>query len=348
MDLEGYAFNVVWDYEGNIRQFLLRFYPFQEAVEMVDVLKRKVFVKRTKIPGVQLAHLNVGSTVSVLNRQLLVMSFADEITRQAMEKLFQRTVVIFKVNLHMGSVLDSLTSGGLSNLMTVTRIKMLVLQKEEILKLGLVGQCHFTAPSVCAEVTGQDAVKHCQDVLGAISSCFDIQDFCYAAPDVSTADWTLRSIFDKPRANTAICDGSGMLCLIKPHAIREGSLPKIIKHILNNDFVVTAIETVVMNRNSAESFLELYKGVVPEYLAWVDHMASGPSVAMEVRHLESGTYDKFRKLVGPTDPGIAKTIRPDTLRALFGRDKILSAVQCTDLERDCASDLEFMFNYIAK
>ena len=35
---ENYCFEVVWDFEGTIRQFLLRFFPLQESIEMVNVV----------------------------------------------------------------------------------------------------------------------------------------------------------------------------------------------------------------------------------------------------------------------------------------------------------------------
>lgn len=60
------------------------------------------------------------------------------------ESLFYSTIVIFKANAQMGSVLESLTGAGKSNIMTATRVKMLILEREDILKLGLVGQSHFT------------------------------------------------------------------------------------------------------------------------------------------------------------------------------------------------------------
>lgn len=35
---------------------------------------------------------------------------------------------------------------------------------------------------------------------------------------------------------------------------------------------------------------------------WVDQLASGPSIALEVQHPEGDTYTKFRNLIGPIDP----------------------------------------------
>ena len=42
----------------------------------------------------------------------------------------------------------------------------------------------------------------------------------------------------------------------------------------------------------------------------------------------------FREMVGPSDPEIAKYLRPDTIRAKFGFDRVRNAVHCTDLPED--------------
>ena len=64
--------------------------------------------------------------------------------------LYDRTAVVFKVNERLGDILQILTEpeqrgAGApgAGQMVVTRIKMALLDREDILKLGLVGQCHF-------------------------------------------------------------------------------------------------------------------------------------------------------------------------------------------------------------
>lgn len=55
------------------------------------------------------------------------------------------------------------------------------------------------------------------------------------------------------------------LCIIKPHAIREGKLGSVLEAIHEGGFEVTALNmTIVENINAAE-FYEVYKGIVPEY-----------------------------------------------------------------------------------
>ena len=43
------------------------------------------------------------------------------------------------------------------------------------------------------------------------------------------------------------------------------------------------MQTFFLERNEAEEFFELYKGVHPEYNSMIDQCVSGPIIALEVR-----------------------------------------------------------------
>lgn len=49
---------------------------------------------------------------------------------------------------------------------------------------------------------------------------------------------------------------------------------------------------------------------------------------------QENVVNSLRGLCGPHDPEIARTIRPNTLRAKFGIDRVKNAVHCTDLPED--------------
>ena len=53
-------------------------------------------------------------------------------------------------------------------------------------------------------------------------------------------------------------------------------------------------------------------------------MTIGPCIALEISSEmgENGTHTAFREFVGPNDPDIARQLRPGTLRATFGIDKV--------------------------
>jgi nucleoside-diphosphate kinase len=71
----------------------------------------------------------------------------------------------------------------------------------------------------------------------------------------------------------------------------------------------------------------------------VDELVSGTCIALEIK--AENTHAKFREFCGPHDPEIARSLRPKTLRALFGLDKIRNAVHCTDLPEDTVLEVGY-------
>ena len=53
--------------------------------------------------------------------------------------------------------------------------------------------------------------------------------------------------------------------------------------ILVNGFEISALELFMLDKPIAEEFLDVYKGVLPEYSALVEQITSGPVIALEVR-----------------------------------------------------------------
>ena len=62
---------------------------------------------------------------------------------------------------------------------------------------------------------------------------------------------------------------------------------------------------------------------------------------MEIR--QENVVVTFRALSGPMDPEIAKSLRPNTLRARFGVDRVRNAVHCTDLPEDGVLESQYFF-----
>lgn len=71
-------------------------------------------------------------------------------------------------------------------------------------------------------------------------------------------------------------------------------------------------------------------------------MTKGVCVALEI----ADPSGEFRSFVGPHDPEIARALRPQTLRALFGLDKVRNAVHVTDLPEDAPLELDYFFRLI--
>ena len=72
------------------------------------------------------------------------------------------------------------------------------------------------------------------------------------------------------------------------------------------------MEMFTLDKPTAEEFFEVYKGVLPEFVAMIEHMSTGPCIALEIR--QENVVKAFRDLAGPMDPEIAKNLRPHTIR----------------------------------
>lgn len=70
---------------------------------------------------------------------------------------------------------------------------------------------------------------------------------------------------------------------------------KIINIILDEGFEISAMEQLSLNRPSAEEFHEVYRGVLPEFVPMIEHMISGPIIAMEIR--QENAVEALRKIL---------------------------------------------------
>lgn len=54
-------------------------------------------------------------------------------------------------------------------------------------------------------------------------------------------------------------------CIIKPHAVQAGLIAPIINDIQKANFNISAIQRFYVDFINAEEFLEVYKGILPDY-----------------------------------------------------------------------------------
>jgi len=135
------------------------------------------------------------------------------------------------------------------------------------------------------------------------------------------------------------------LCIIKPSALVAGYQGLAIDQILSQ-FNVTAMELFRLDRANAGEFFEVYKGVFPEYNSMVDELISGDFIAIEISDQEGNPVEALREFCGPADPEIARVLRPRSLRAQFGKNKVQNAIHCTDLPEDGELESNYFFNIL--
>ncbi|CEM14665.1 unnamed protein product [Vitrella brassicaformis CCMP3155] len=367
-----YVFETEWyDPQAELqRKYLLTFYLKDNTIEMYDVKNHRMFLKRTCYPSVELSDLFIGARVTIFSRQLKLVQYGDVFTRKCLETRRSRTLALVKPDGYqkMGRILQAAIDAGL----IVSRVKMVRLAPQDTADFcgaiptyaqdsGVFDRAvQFMSSDVVVaiELVGQDAVATWKRIIGPDdpaqakaqspqslhASCGGedvVQNAVHGSDSNEMARLELEFFFDRKWQPTALVNHCSC-AVIRPHAMRQAG--HIIDDILKAGFEVSAMELFQLNKQMAQEFLEVYKTALPEYSSLVEQMCSGPCLAMEIR--QENAVQTFRDLVGPHDPDIARALRPNTLRAKYGIDRVKNAVHCTDLPEDGALEVEFFFSIL--
>jgi nucleoside-diphosphate kinase len=364
-----YVFYVEWfDAQADlIRRYMLTFFPRDNTIEMYDHKNKRPFLKRSEYPGVSLGDLYLGAKVTIHSRQLKVIEYGDVHTRKAMEASKSRTLALIKPDAynHMGKILSMVHANGF----VVARLKMVKMAGASITEFLSMGgkavssddAAHLGSDVIVAmELIADAAISKWQALMGpespdqarseaprSIRAMFGqdvVRNAVYGSGAASSAEGEIDFFFGDASAwpTTALFNNC-TLCIVRPHAFTTSG-GEIVDHILTEGFEISAMRLWYMDKATAEEFLEVYKGVLPEYHDMVGQLCTGPSLVLEVR--QENAVDSFRKLVGPHDPEGAKHLRPATLRAKFGIDRVKNAMHCTDLPEDGLLEVEYFFNIL--
>lgn len=362
-----YCFLAEWfDIHAQLtRNYELLYYPSDRTVEMYDVKQRRTFLKRTK-SNFKLQDFFVGAVLNVLSRQLTIRGFGDEYTRVQLETQLERSIAIVKNDAYnnTGEILDYLTSNGFS----LCRARMLLVTKSiaeaigssdklssaEISSLegGLCTAFEVIKPGAVESLkrfAGPDSVEEAQksspNSLHAKYGLSGFKNGVHVAKSFQSAIEQISLIFDGQKIQRTAAFKNSTLALIRPHALLSGAAGKIIDAILQAKYLISDLELFQLDRANAEEFIEVYKGILPEYHLILDELTSGPLIALEISGDEN-IATQFRDFAGPSDPELGKQIRPNSLRSRFGIDKVKNALHVTDLPEDGILETQYFFKIL--
>ncbi|XP_047559714.1 nucleoside diphosphate kinase 7 isoform X2 [Lutra lutra] len=370
---ERFVFIAEW-YDPNaslFRRYELLFYPGDGSVEMHDVKNHRTFLKRTKYDDLHLEDLFIGNKVNVFSRQLVLIDYGDQYTARQLGSRKEKTLALIKPDAvsKAGEIIEMINKAGF----TITKLKMMMLSRKEAMDFHVDHQSRpflneliqfiTSGPVIAMEILRDDALCEWKRLLGPANSGMarteapeslralfgtdGIRNAAHGPDSFASAAREMELFFPSSGvcgpANTAKFTNC-TCCIIKPHAISEGLLGKILMAIRDAGFEISAMQMFSMDRVNVEEFYEVYKGVVSEYNEMVTEVCSGPCVAMEIQ--QNNPTKTFREFCGPADPEIARHLRPGTLRAIFGKTKIQNAVHCTDLPEDGLLEVQYFFKIL--
>jgi len=365
-----YAFHVEWfDPQADvIRRYMMTYFPRDNSVSMYDPKNHRPFLKRSEYADVGLAQMYIGATVTILARQLKIVDYADDYTRKALENMKCRTLGMIKPDSYnnIGRIISAITQSGI----VISRLKMVRMDNSSASAFIKLQETEGMGPdhaqllasdvSVVMELIGTDVVNMWQAMMGPASPAQaqseaprsiraqlgtdDTRNAVHGSSSSLQAEKDLDFFFgaDKNWPTTALFNNC-TLCIVRPHAF-VSSGGDIVSRIVAEGFEISAMCLWHLDKACAEEFIEVYKGVLPEYFDMVNQLCAGACLVLEVR--QNDAVNSFRKLVGPHDPEVAKHLRPETLRAQFGLDRVRNAIHCTDLPEDGLLEVEYFFNIL--
>jgi nucleoside-diphosphate kinase len=126
--------------------------------------------------------------------------------------------------------------------------------------------------------------------------------------------------------------------MLKPDAIENGHMGKIIDMIIQAGFEIKAMKLTRLSEEQAKKFYEVH-AERPFYGELVEYMTSGPIIAA-ILEKENAVAD-FRSLIGATDPAEAAE---GTIRKYYAESKGRNAVHGSDSDENAAIESDFHFS----
>ena len=125
--------------------------------------------------------------------------------------------------------------------------------------------------------------------------------------------------------------------MIKPDAVENGHMGKIIDHIIGAGYKIVAMKYTRLSTERASAFYAVHKER-PFFGELVEYMTSGEIVAAILE--KEDAVASFRTLIGATDPSEAAE---GTIRKMFAESKAKNAVHGSDSDENAAIEGAFHF-----
>lgn len=367
-----------FDYEAALhKNFIINFYPCDNTVEIFDKDLNRIYLKRSSCDGLSMKDMFVGNKVRIYGRQILITDYADCFTKDRVGKTKEHTFAIIKPGAmdKLGEILSQIEDRQFQ----ICRLRMCQLSRKQALDfyefrkgdafLPFMLEHIVSGPMIALELVGINAIERWRQEIGpadpaearktapqSLRALYGVEKASngfHGSDNIEIAGRCACYFFpqgiDKKPPPTTCQVKNSTLCVIKPHAIEEGKLGPIVTAIMNHPkFKITAMQMFYISTPNADEFLEVYKGVVSDFHAMLLSYLDGPLIALEISAKIEGinTHKEFRTFAGPSDSDIARQIRPNSLRGMFGVSKYKNAVHCTDLEEDTQLELEYFFKIL--
>jgi nucleoside-diphosphate kinase len=127
--------------------------------------------------------------------------------------------------------------------------------------------------------------------------------------------------------------------MIKPDAVKNGHVGKILSIIHENGFRIVGLKQKSISKAEAEAFYAVHN-TRPFYGSLVTFMSEGPSVLLVLEREDA--IRKWRDVMGATNPANATD---GTIRKLFAESIERNAAHGSDAPETAAQEIPFFFSH---
>jgi len=131
--------------------------------------------------------------------------------------------------------------------------------------------------------------------------------------------------------------GNRTYAMIKPHAVADGIVGKVIDRIEREGFKIVAMKKVHFSPKFAEIFYAVH-AARPFFPELVSNISAGPVVALVLE--KDNAVSSWRDIIGATDPAKAAE---GTLRSLYGKSIDKNVAHGSDADETAATECALVF-----
>lgn len=132
--------------------------------------------------------------------------------------------------------------------------------------------------------------------------------------------------------------GNITFTMIKPKAMQDGYMGKILDQIISGGFKIIALKYTHLTEDDAKAFYAVHQNR-PFYNDLVSFMSQGPIVAAILE--KENAVEAYRDFIGATNPADAAE---GTIRKLYGTDIQQNAVHGSDSDENASIEAGFFFS----
>jgi nucleoside-diphosphate kinase len=345
-----------------IQNMYLKFFLDNNTIELLQ--GTKFFLARIFYPEITLNDLFIGNSVTIFTRRYTIKAYANTATTSFMKA--REVHYLSVVNSSAIRLLGALITAGTELELRIANVK--------------TSGSDFYADDI--QVLSGDTLI---EMVGITTAKTD--GFLERASSLSPSARIFSKRIDPSMTNDIFLKCSPIqipsscsLCIVKPHILQPNGFSgtysfkldgkmiwenkekqvsqcgALVTSILDAGFSIQAAMSIHLSQSMTEQFWEVYRNVFSNWTTMIDHLSSGPILALMITPSKAaedtafGDIDvvtEFRTLCGPIEPELARALRPTSLRALYGKDFVRNGVHCSDLPEDGELECRHFFELLA-